>query len=248
VTARVAVVTGGASGIGRAVAEHLARAGHAVAVLDLDSGAAAATARDLAAGGAHAIGCPVDVVDRTAVEDAYTRVRTKLGPIGILVTCAAVSGFVRFQDITAETWRRTLDVNLSGTFHCIQAAIDDMVAGHWGRIVTVSSAAGQTASPRQAHYSASKGGVIAMTKTIAAEFARKGITANTVPPFTVDTPMLRGAQQAGDLPPTDVLASHVPAGRLGTADDIGAACAFLCSEDAGFITGQVIAPNGGAVI
>jgi NAD(P)-dependent dehydrogenase (short-subunit alcohol dehydrogenase family) len=159
-----------------------------------------------------------------------------------------VSGFVRFQDITAAEWQRTLDVNLTGTFHCIQAAIADMVAGRWGRIVTISSAAGQTASPRQAHYSASKGGVIAMTKTLAAEFARKGITANTIPPFSVDTPMLRAAQAAGQLPSSDVLAGHVPAGRLGTADDIGAACAFLCSEAAGFITGQVIAPNGGAVI
>jgi NAD(P)-dependent dehydrogenase (short-subunit alcohol dehydrogenase family) len=139
-------------------------------------------------------------------------------------------------------------VNLTGTFHCIQAAIADMVAARWGRIVTISSAAGQTASPRQAHYSASKGGVIAMTKTVAAEFARKGITANTVPPYIVDTPMLRGAQDAGHLPATEVLAGMVPAGRLGTVDDIGATCAFLCSDDASFITGQVIAPNGGAVI
>ena len=116
-----------------------------------------------------------------------------------------MSGFTKFQDITAEEWQRTLDVNLTGTFHCIQAAIGDMVAGRWGRIVTISSAAGQTASPRQAHYSASKGGVIAMTKTLAAEFGRKGITANTVPPFTVDTPMLRAAQEAGNLPPTEVI-------------------------------------------
>ena len=182
-----------------------------------------------------------------AIESAYGQVRAELGPIEILVTSAAVSGFVRFQDITAEEWQRTLDVNLTGTFHSIQAAIADMVAGRWGRIVTISSAAGQTASQRQAHYSASKGGVIAMTKTIAAEFCRKGITANTIPPFTVDTPMLRAAQEAGHLPATDVLAGHIPAGRVGTVDDIGAACAFLCSEEAGFITGQVIAPNGGAI-
>jgi 2-hydroxycyclohexanecarboxyl-CoA dehydrogenase len=245
---RVAVVTGGASGVGRGVAEHLARAGHAVAVLDLDGDEAAVTAADLVDGGARAIECQVDVRDRAAVDAAYDEIRAALGPIEILVTSAAVSGFVRFQDITAAEWQRTLDVNLTGTFHCIQAAIADMVAGRWGRIVTISSAAGQTASPRQAHYSASKGGVIAMTKTLAAEYARKGITANTIPPFTVDTPMLRAAQAAGQLPSADVLAGHVPAGRLGTADDIGAACAFLCSEAAGYITGQVIAPNGGAVI
>lgn len=245
---RVAVVTGGASGVGRSITEHLALAGHAIAVLDLDGDAATATAGDLAEGGARAIGCQVDVADRSAIESAYERVRSALGPIEVLVTSAAVAGFVRFQDITVEEWQRTLDVNLTGTFHSIQAAIGDMVAGRWGRIVTISSAAGQTASPRQAHYSASKGGVIAMTKSIAAEFARKGITANTVPPFTVDTPMLRAAQAAGHLPATEVIEAMVPAGRLGSGDDIGAVCAFLCSEAAGYITGQVIAPNGGAVI
>jgi len=245
---RTAVVTGGASGVGRSIAHHLSRSGNAVAVLDVDGDAATATAAELITDGAQAIGCQVDVADRLGIEAAYRQVRAELGAIEILVTSAAVSGFVRFQDITAEQWRRTLDVNLTGTFDCIQAAIGDMVASRWGRIVTISSAAGQTASPRQAHYSASKGGVIAMTKTIAAEFARKGITANTVPPFTVDTPMLHEAQEAGHLPATSVIERMVPAGRLGTGDDIGAACAFLCSEDAGFITGQVIAPNGGAVI
>ena len=245
---RVAVVTGGASGVGRAIAEHLARAGHAVAILDLDGNEAARAATEIVRTGGLAIGRPVDVSDRATIETAYRQVRSELGPIEILVTSAAVSGFVRFQDITAEEWQRTLDVNLTGTFHSVQAAIGDMVTGRWGRIVTISSAAGQTASPRQAHYSASKGGVIAMTKTIAAEFGRKGITANTVPPFTVDTPMLRGAQDAGHLPPTERIESMIPAGRLGTGDDIGATCAFLCSEAAGYITGQVIAPNGGAVI
>lgn len=245
---RVAVVTGGASGVGRSIAAHLSRAGHAVAVLDLDHQAASKAADDLAAGGTRAVGCKVDVADRSSVDEAYEQVRSLLGPIEILVTSAAIAGFVRFQDISSEDWQRTLDVNLTGTFHSIQAAIADMVTARWGRIVTISSAAGQTASPRQAHYSASKGGVIAMTKTIAAEFGRKGITANSVPPFTVDTPMLRAAQAAGHLPATDVIEGMVPAGRLGTGDDIGAVCAFLCSEDAGYITGQVIAPNGGAVI
>jgi 2-hydroxycyclohexanecarboxyl-CoA dehydrogenase len=245
---RVAVVTGGGSGVGRAIAGHLSRAGHRVAVLDLDGDSAAAAADRLSASGGSAIGCQVDVAERASVEAAYAQVRSELGPIEILVTSAAVSGFAKFQDITIEEWERTLAVNLTGTFHCIQLAIADMVAAGWGRIVTMSSAAGQTASPRQGHYSASKGGVIAMTKTLAAEYGRKGITANSVPPFTVDTPMLRGAQEAGHLPPTEAITSMIPAGRLGTVDDVGATCAFLCSEDAGYITGQVIAPNGGAVI
>ncbi len=244
---RVAVVTGGASGVGQAIAQHLARVDHSVAVLDLDGDAATAVAEDIARSGPRALGLPVDVADRDQVETAYAQIRAELGPIEVLVTSAAVSGFIRFQDITAEDWDRAIRVNLTGTFHCVQAAIGDMVEGRWGRIVTISSAAGQTASPRQAHYSASKGGVIAMTKTIAAEFARKGITANTVSPFTVDTPMLRHAQEAGQLPPAEVLAGMVPAGRLGTVDDIAATVAFLCSEEASFITGQIIAPNGGAV-
>ena len=131
-------------------------------------------------------------------------------------------------------------MNLTGTFHCLQAAIGDMVAAGWGRIVTISSAAGQTGSPRQGHYSASKGGVIALTKSVALEYASKGITANTIPPFTADTPMLHAAQDSKHLPDVDVLARMIPARRLGTGDDIGATCAFLCSDAASYITGQVI--------
>jgi 2-hydroxycyclohexanecarboxyl-CoA dehydrogenase len=237
---RVAVVTGGGSGMGRSIGEHLARQGHRVAVLDLDGLAVESTA--------GVIGVQVDVADRASVDDALTTVREELGPIAILVTSAAVSGFVPFEEITPEDWARTVAVNLTGTFHCIQAAIPDMVAAGWGRIVTISSAAGQTGSPRQGHYSASKGGVIALTKTVALEYAARGITANTIPPFTVDTPMLRAAQAAKQIAPPEVLARMVPARRLGTGDDIAAACAFLCSDEAGYITGQVIGVNGGAVM
>jgi NAD(P)-dependent dehydrogenase (short-subunit alcohol dehydrogenase family) len=245
---RVAVVTGAASGVGRSIAEHLARRGDAVAVLDLDGDAADEVAASLDSPDAgRAIGVAVDVADRASVDAAFARVRDELGPIEILVTSAAVSGFVPFAAITPEEWSRSLAVNLTGTFHCMQAAIGDMVAARWGRIVTISSAAGQTASPRQGHYSASKGGVIALTKTVAAEYARKGITVNTIPPFIVDTPMLRSAQADGFLPDSDALARAVPAGRLGTGDDVAAVCAFLCTDEAGYVTGQVIAPNGGAI-
>ena len=123
-----------------------------------------------------------------------------------------------------------------------------MVAGGWGRIVTISSSAGQQGSPRQAHYSASKGGVIALTKTLAREFGSRGISVNTIAPFSVDTPMQQAAHDAGVLPPRDAVERMIPAGRLGTPDDIAAACAFLCSDEAAYITGQVIAPNGGAVL
>ena len=170
-----------------------------------------------------------------------------LGPIEILVTSAAVSGFVPFEDISLEVWSTALAVNLTGTFNCLQSAIPDMVAAGWGRIVSISSAAGQTGSPRQAHYSASKGGVIALTKTVALEYASQGITVNTIPPFAVDTPMMRGAQEARYLPKTETLERMIPAGRLGTGDDIASLCAYLCSDGASYITGQVIAVNGGAI-
>jgi NAD(P)-dependent dehydrogenase (short-subunit alcohol dehydrogenase family) len=225
---RVAVVTGGASGIGAAICRHLGDAGHKVAVFDLTTG--------------------VDVSDRASVDDAMAKVRADLGPIEVLVTSAAIATFTPFEEISVDEWTRMLTVNLTGTFHCIQVAIPDMVVGGWGRIVTISSSAGQVGSPRQAHYSASKGGVIALTKTLAREYASRGITVNTIPPFGVDTPMFRAAQDAHDLPGDDVVARLVPAGRLGTPDDIAAACAFLCSDAAGYITGQVIGVNGGSVL
>jgi NAD(P)-dependent dehydrogenase (short-subunit alcohol dehydrogenase family) len=233
--------------MGRSICEHLARRGRRVAVLDLDGEAAEEVAVALRGAGAQAVAVPVDVSRRPAVDRAFGQVRTAFGPIEILVTSAAISGFVPFEAITLENWSRTLDVNLTGTFHCLQSAIPDMAAARWGRIVTISSAAGQTGSPRQGHYSASKGGVIALTKTVALEYAGKGITANTIPPFTVDTPMLRAAQESRHLPGADVLARMVPMGRLGTGDDIAALCAFLCSDEASYITGQVIGVNGGAV-
>lgn len=245
--ARTAVVTGAGSGLGASVCEHLARAGHRIAVVDLDGDRVEETAAAVRAQGGAAIASTLDVSDRGAVERAYTDVRASFGPIEIVVTSAAVSGFVPFAELTEPMWERTLRINLTGTFHCLQAALPDMVAAGWGRIVTISSAAGQTGSLRQGHYAASKGGVIALTKTIALEYAARGITANTIPPFTVDTPMLRAAQDDGHLPAAEVLTRMIPARRLGTGDDIAAMCAFLCSDAAGYVTGQVIGVNGGAV-
>ena len=165
-----------------------------------------------------------------------------------MVTSAAISGFAPFVEITLEQWDRIIAVDLTGAFHCLQAALPDMIAAGWGRIVTIASSSGQIGSPRQGHYAAAKGGVIAMTKTIAREYATQGITANTIPPFCVDTPMLRNSQAKGDVPGPDAMASVIPSGRLGTLDDIGAACAFLCSDAASYITGQIIGVNGGAVL
>jgi 2-hydroxycyclohexanecarboxyl-CoA dehydrogenase len=244
----VAVVTGGASGLGRSVCEHLARAGCPVAVLDLDGGAAETAAAALRASGAQAIAARADVADRDAVDAALGAVRAQFGPVTVMVTSAAVSGFVPFGEISGSLWARTLAVNLTGTFNCVQSAIGDMVAAGWGRIVTISSAAGQTGSQRQAHYAASKGGVIALTKSLAREYAPCGITVNTIPPSGIETPMQHQSQAAGHLPASSVMAAAIPLGHLGTPGDIAAAAAFLASEEAGFITGQVIGVNGGSVL
>ncbi len=245
---RVAVVTGGASGIGLAVCRQLGARGHRVGVLDLDEQGAQRVASTLQSTGEEAIGCAVDVADRASVDDALAKVRADLGPVEIMVTSAGVCTFADVLDTTIEIWNRMLGVNLSGTFHCVQGAAPDMIAAGWGRIVTIASSAGQSGAPRLAAYAASKGGVIALTKALALEFGRHGITATPIPPVLTETPMAAAARVAGDRPDADAIIPMIPVGRSGTPDDIAAACAFLCSDEASYITGQVIAPNGGAII
>jgi NAD(P)-dependent dehydrogenase (short-subunit alcohol dehydrogenase family) len=242
---RVAVVTGAASGMGLAIAQRLAGSGHRVAVLDLDGVAAARAAEELRGSGAQALGIAADVADRGAVNRALAHVHRELGPVEIAVTSAGVDEFTSFTDITPSQWDRMLAVNLTGTFHCVQAAVPDMMAAGWGRIVTISSSSAQSGAKRMAHYVASKGGVIALTKALAAELGPHGITVNTIPPGSIETPMTRRAEAAGDLPSTDALAKMIPVRRMGTPEDIAAACDFLCSEEAGYINGQQINLNGG---
>lgn len=244
---RVAVVTGGASGIGLGIARRFVADGHRVAILDRDGEAAAAAAAELAAAGGTTVAVATDVADRSAVAAAFARVRDELGPVEILVTSAGVESFDSVLDITPDLWDRILTVNLTGTFTCAQAAIADMVAAGWGRIVTISSSSAQSGAPRMAHYAASKGGVIGLTKALAVELARSGITVNTIPPSLVDTPMSRHADPS-DFPGVDVVGPMVPVGRAGTPDDIAAACSYLCSDDAAYVTGQIIGVNGGMYI
>jgi 2-hydroxycyclohexanecarboxyl-CoA dehydrogenase len=245
---RVAVVTGGASGIGAATCRHLAAQGHRVAVLDLDGDGAHRVAAELQAEGAEAHAVAVDVTDRPAVDRAFATVRAALGPTVVLVTSAGMVAFDAFEDITPQRWQRVLDVNLTGTFHCCQVALPDMVAAGWGRIVTISSSSAQRGSPLNAHYAAAMGGVMVLTKSLARAYAVHGITANSIPPSAIETPMQRASQADGDLPPDDVIAATIPVGHLGTPDDIAAAAAFLASDAAGFITGQVLGVNGGSVL
>jgi 2-hydroxycyclohexanecarboxyl-CoA dehydrogenase len=245
---RVAVITGAASGMGLAIARHLGARGDRVALLDLQGDAVLRAAEGLREGGARAIGAEVDVTDRPAVEAALGKVRAELGPDAIMVTSAGLDLFEPFTEITPASWERILAVNLTGTFHCLQAAVPDMLAARWGRIVTISSSSAQSGAARMAHYVASKGGVIGLTKALAMELAPHGITVNTIPPGSIETPMTRRAEASGNLPSMEVVAKVVPVGRTGTPDDIAAACAFLCSEEAGYITGQQINVNGGRYV
>jgi 2-hydroxycyclohexanecarboxyl-CoA dehydrogenase len=245
---RVAVVTGAASGIGLGVANRLAADGVAVALLDRDGAGVTKAANALSGQDRSAIGYEVDVADRSALQAVFSDGRERLGPITILVTSAGIESFDAVADITPEKWDRILAVNLTGTFTCMQLAVPDMTAEGWGRIVTISSSSAQSGAPHMAHYVASKGGVIGLTKAFAREFANKGITVNTIPPTIVDTPMARNAAGVGNVPDIDVMGTMVPTGRAGTPDDIAATCAFLCSEEASYITGQLIGVNGGMYI
>lgn len=245
---KVAVVTGGASGMGEATCHELGRRGMKVAVLDLNEEAAQRVTDELRAEGVAALGLGVDVTDRAAVEHAFAKVRSELGPVTVLVTSAGMFDFSPFADISTESWSRIIDVNLTGTFHCCQVALPDMVYAHWGRIVMISSSSAQRGSPFAAHYAASKGAVMTLTKSLAREYAEHGITVNNIPPSGIETPMQHQGQAAGYLPSNEQIAASIPLGYLGTGADIAAAVGFLCSEEARYITGQTLGVNGGAVM
>jgi NAD(P)-dependent dehydrogenase (short-subunit alcohol dehydrogenase family) len=243
---RTAIVTGGGSGIGRAISERLAADGAAVAIFDRDAASAETTASKIVAAGGSARGLTVDVTDRGQIDAAVAEVRAHLGRPTILVNSAGLDGFEPFLDIRIHTWDRILAVNLTGTFHCCQAVVPDMLEAGWGRIVNISSSSAQGGQPLMTHYVAAKAGVIGFTKALALELASKGITVNTIPPGFIDTPMLRAAEQKGLLGKgVDYHVSQTPVRRVGRPEDIAAACAFLVSDDASYITGQVIGVNGG---
>jgi NAD(P)-dependent dehydrogenase (short-subunit alcohol dehydrogenase family) len=241
---RTAIVTGGASGIGLAISERLAADGAAVAIFDLNGEGAEAAAGKIEAAGGSAIGVAVDVTDRPGIEGAVATVRSRLGRPTILVNDAGMTGFDPFLEIAVEKWELLLKVNLTGTFHCCQVVIPDMLEEGWGRIVNISSSSIHSGSARMTHYVAAKSGVVGLTKALALEFAPRGITVNTIPPGFIDTPMLRGAADEGYVS-IDNSISTTPVGRPGRPEDIAAACAFLVSEEASYVTGQIIGVNGG---
>ncbi len=227
-----AVVTGGGSGIGQAIVDRLRADGLNVAVLDL-------TASDEE----HAY--TADVTDRAQIDEALSGIRAQLGPVSILVNAAGLDSFKKFQDVSFERWQRVIDVNLNGVFHCIQAVLPDMLEAGWGRIVNISSSSTHSGAPYMAPYVAAKSAVNGLTKTLALEYGPSGITVNAVPPGFIDTPMLRAAADKGFLGDIEQTIKATPVRRIGKPEDIAAACAFLISEEAGYITGQILGVNGG---
>jgi 2-hydroxycyclohexanecarboxyl-CoA dehydrogenase len=237
---KTAVITGGGSGIGRAVAQRLARDEAALAIWDLNEPGAAETAALITAAGGKAIALGVDAADAAAIKGAADKTRAALGPITIIVNNAGITGNVPFLELPVDAWDRMIAVNLKGPYLCTREVLPDMLTAGWGRIINITSSSIQTGASNMAHYVASKGGLMGMTKALAMEFAAKNITVNMVPPGFIDTPMLRGAPVN-----VDAFAATMPMKRPGKPEDIAAACAYLASEEAGYVTGQTISVNGG---
>ena len=224
---RVAVVTGAARGIGRRVVETFVALGAQVAGLDLDEPEIEG-----------ALGVVVDVTDPQSIAAGVERTEAELGPVSILVTSAGIFNPTDFENVSLDLWRRTLEVNATGTFNCVQAVLPGMSDRDYGRVVTLASMAGVDGGARAcAHYATSKGAVIAFTKAIAKEYCSRGITANVVAPRNIRSGMIAAFE--------DELVAQAPMGRVGEADDVAAAVAYLSSAHASFMTGSVITLNGG---
>lgn len=242
---RVVLVTGGARGIGAAVAAALAAERASVAVGDLDAQGAAQTAAEIAERhGITAVGVEMDVASRESVDAAIGKVEAELGPLGVLVNNAGIDIVKPFVESTLEEWERIISVNLLGTFHCCQSALAGMIERGSGVIVNFASDAARVGSSGEAVYSATKGGVIAFSKTLARETARHGIRVNCVSPGPTDTALL--AQVADHNPKLrDALARSIPMRRVGEPDDVAPAVVFLAGDGARFITGQTLSVSGG---
>ena len=242
---QVALVTGASRGIGRAVAMELGRAGYAVCINYLNSEDAARQAAEaLRAGGSDAVAIRADVADGTAVAEMVRRTEKELGPVTLLVNNAGVAGQAQFQDISDEMWDRYLAVNLSGARNTIRAVLPHMLSEKRGAIVNISSIWGLRGASCEVAYACTKAAIIALTRSLAMELAPSGIRVNCVAPGVIDTDMVQvlGQETLRDL------AEQTPLGRLGRPEDIAHAVAFLASDKASFITGQVLGADGGFIV
>jgi len=241
----VAVVTGGAGGIGEAVCRRLADAGHRVAVMDLDLGRAEAVASELSGDGHLGIGA--DVADTELIKQKLAAVEAEMGPIEVLINVAGWDRFAPFVETTPDFWDQVIDINYRGTLNTVHAVLPGMIERNRGRIVSVASDAARVGSSLESIYAGAKGAVISFSKSVAREVAKHGITINVVCPGPTDTPLIRG--MADDLGSSErfmeALTRAIPMRRMATPEDIAPAIAFLASPDAGYITGQTLSVSGG---
>ena len=241
----VAIVTGGAQGIGRAVVQRLAAEGATVAILDVNAAGAQAAAAAVVADGRQAVGLACDITSREQVHDAIATVVAQFGRLSVLVNNAGIVRRGHFLDVTDKAWAEVLGVNLTGTFIVAQEAARVMITQRAGRIVNMASVAGQIAHGNQTVYSVSKAGIVAMTRTMAFDLAPFGIGVNAIAPGTIATDFALGAlseeERARRL-------QRIPIGRFGDTADVAAVAAFLASPDAAYITGTVVTIDGGLVM
>jgi 2-hydroxycyclohexanecarboxyl-CoA dehydrogenase len=246
-TDRVVIVTGGGGGIGGATCRRFAEAGARVAVFDIDAAAAGRVAGAVAAAGGIARAFACDVTDHAGVVAAVAAVEAALGPVGALVNNAGWDVFRLFKDSDPAEWRKLIDINLIGALNMHHAVLPGMVARKSGRIVNIASDAARVGSSGEAVYAACKAGLLGFSKTIAREHARHGITVNVVCPGPTDTALFAGFKQGAGNPEKldEAFRRAVPMGRIGTPDDLPGAILFFASDDAAYVTGQVLSVSGG---
>jgi 2-hydroxycyclohexanecarboxyl-CoA dehydrogenase len=240
---RTALVTGAASGIGRAVACRLAADGAAVVVLDVDGEGASRTAAEISRRGGRSVAVTADVSSGPAVRDAVGQARAQLGALHVLVNNAGICSFFPFTALDEAEWDRMFAVHVKGAFHTTKAVLPDMIEAGWGRIVNVSSVGGLKGAPALTHYASAKAALVGFTRALATEVGVHGVTVNAIAPGLVDTPLLVQSRMPASIRETQAV--QLPVRRIGTPEDIAAACAYLVSPDAGYTTGQVLSPNGG---
>lgn len=245
---KTALVTGAAAGIGRACAQRLASEGMAVGVLDIDIEGCQRVVDEIKEAGGKAIALQASIADRKQVAAAVATLRQSFGPVTVLVNNAGITGTVPFKDLTDEQWDRMMEVNLKGTFIVTQIVLPDMETTKWGRIVNISSSSAQTGSAGMAHYSASKGAIVTLTRTLAQELGPLGITVNNIPPGTVMNTVMSEANKHRFPMSMEALVKSIPVRRTGEPEDIANACAWLVSENSDYVTGQTIGVNGGRVV